>query len=91
MTWTALWETSSLRPGAPITVDAGPGEDGFGVRVTNLVVAPARAGTTGLGLAGMASRVENLGGSLLARADDERWMVEARFCAAPATASRCGW
>ena len=85
----SLTNASKHAPGAPITVDAGPQDDGFGVRVTNLVVAPTRQGTTGLGLAGMASRVENLGGSLRARADDDRWLVDARFCAAPTTSSGC--
>ena len=59
------------------------------VVVPQVFVAPTRQGTTGLGLAGMASRVENLGGSLRARADDDRWLVDARFCAAPTTSSGC--
>ena len=85
----SLTNASKHAPGAPITVDVGPGDDGYRVRVTNLVVVPTRSTTPGLGLVGMASRVENLGGSLRARADDGRWLVDARFGAAPATSSRC--
>lgn len=75
----SLTNASKHAADRPVEVSAGPvGRRGYAVRITNPVGA-VRRGSSGLGLAGMASRVENLGGVFSAGVVGGEWVVRAEF------------
>jgi signal transduction histidine kinase len=63
-------------PGAPAVVRLVVGADAARLTVTNPLLADAVVGTDGSGVAGMTSRVDQLGGHLTVGIDDDRWRVE---------------
>ncbi|MFT4199155.1 sensor histidine kinase [Gordonia sp. (in: high G+C Gram-positive bacteria)] len=80
----SLSNASRHAPGTPVSVTARPVDGGFAVRVGNPVSVgrsprSSGPGTGGLGVTGMASRVENLGGTFRAGVVGEEWVVDARF------------
>ncbi len=79
----SLSNASKHADGAPVSIALGPGRDSkFIVHVSNPVKEGKPTGVSGgYGLAGMTSRVGNLGGTLRAGVNDGRWCVEAVFAA----------